>query len=116
MTMQSERRSRRSENPAEAMRFYLQSVAERFSAGAVVVADEHGFLISGTGAPQEMLKELAALSSLGKLKPREMEVEQGRFCAQQLSIDSDTIFVGTMGGNPVPEQEVSNAVTRILLF
>lgn len=116
MTNQRERRVRRSDNPAEAMNYYLQSVAHRSAADAVVVADSHGFLISGAGASKESLTELAALSSLGKLQPREMDLEQERFSAQQLATEGEALYVGTKGDSPVPEAEVSNAVTRILLF
>ncbi len=115
MTNRPERRTQRSSNPAEAMRLYLESVAQQADAQAVVVADADGLLISGTGAARESLRDLAATCLLNEAEVHELDPDPASFAGQRLTIEGEPFYLGVRGGQTAPGPEVAFAMARILL-
>lgn len=114
MTSRSERRSSRSENPAEALGLFLSSIARRTEAEAVVVADARGHLVAGTGAPRETLRDLAATCCLSREELQALDTHPARFFGQPFTLEGETYVLGARGGHPASASEVAGTVARIL--
>jgi hypothetical protein len=61
--IQHERRSRRSDQCGTALRFQLESVQQRGSMEAIVLADKYGLLVAYAGE-EDLCQELAALAPI----------------------------------------------------
>jgi hypothetical protein len=50
----SERRTKRSSDPVEALQYLVEAVADRSHAPAVVLVDDTGHIVAGMGGPKEV--------------------------------------------------------------
>lgn len=97
-----DRRMNRSDNRAEALELYLSSLAGRFGAHSVAVADNDGLLVSGFGVDLERL----AASTVAPIAANDGVCE--------LHASNTTLRVAAVGGAPLPSDEVNAAIVRIL--
>lgn len=120
-----ERRTHRSEDPAEAAHLYLQALADRHRLEAITLANEDGLLIAATSGPRSAteLEWIAALGSVCALPGRRgpslgslvERVTSGKMLqSAELVLRGERLYVTVVGG-PMPRLgEVSAAVERIL--
>ncbi len=119
--MSMERRRNRSEIMHEALGLYLQAAAERAGVKAIVVANEDGFLIAGSGSGfnHEWLAALASVCAeaeerKGSLKTLVEDVTGGeRFFSSTLNVLGRTLYLSSVGTN-VSGEMVEPALSRIL--
>lgn len=100
-----ERRQTRSDIPGEALQLYLTHLASKYGAEAVVVADDAGLVVCGSGDAD--LDVLAANTVAPLLPANDTAVHE-------LCYADVTLRLSTLKGAPVPAAEVSPAIARIL--
>jgi hypothetical protein len=71
----SERREKRSTDSAEALQFLVEKVADRSGAPALVLVDDGGRIVAGTGMPDEVLGLARVARDVGHRQATVQEVE-----------------------------------------
>ena len=118
--MHTERRKNRSDVRDEAARLYLGGVAARNGMRAVAVADTRGLLVVGAGEP-DVLERLAAAGAAepaddGPWSDMVREISRGSiFSSSPLQIGGMPFCLAVLGGTGVPDAEIGDALSRILL-
>src|SRR5688572_1675002 len=108
--MQQERRNRRSNQLGEALGLYLEAARARARADAVVLADDTGLVISGTGRSD--VNELLAV--VGSRPGLRLELVRGTVHSTPLEVGGSTVHLASLGGAPIPPTEAASAIGRIL--
>lgn len=104
-----ERRRRRSDNPAEAVRLYLDSLLQQEDLEAVALSTEDGLLIAGAGK-----LDLEWMGALAPVSRRAFfEWDRKTMHVQRFSIDGMPVFL-TSAGRQVPTGACAQHLTRIL--
>ena len=100
-----ERRHQRSEIPGKALEIYLSHLANRSGARSVVIADDRGLLVGGSGDTD---LDLLAVNTIAPVLPSaDAKVHELRYAGTTLRLSS-------LGGMPLSSHEVGTAVGRIL--
>src|SRR5687768_5381797 len=109
-----ERRVRRSTQRFEASELYLEAARARAKAKAVVLASDDGLVVSGAGA-REAHEVLAAVAPNAHSELAQSFGCTGAVHASRLELDGSTFFLASLGGSPIPPDEASAALSRILM-
>lgn len=118
----SERRMNRSEIPQVALGLYLEAVAARNSLKAVVLANEDGLLVAGSGGGYN-LDWLAALgpvcaggSVTGSIESLVENVTGGEdLFASAVDIGGYTLYLTSVGARVGRQKEAAETLRRILV-
>jgi len=102
--MMNERRVRRSERMFAAVQLYLESLSERHTCRAVVLASDEGLPVAGTGSEEEITDVSAYATN------RELADGRGIQCFS-IQHGDDRFFVGALG--VIPELECRAGLARI---
>jgi len=114
----SERRTRRSEHPAQAVHFYLRSVAERDAHLAVALADSCGHRIAGLGdeiLTREMAHAAPHALSNGELLPPDLRCDDD-LRVWSVVLGESAYYVAAMGGRMERPDALEATLDRLLTF
>jgi hypothetical protein len=108
-----ERRVRRSTEPEQALKLYLEAVKSRAQADTVVFADAAGLVVSGTGSAEQ--NEILAICGPTPSATQEIAgVLSGDIRAAEVRVDGSRYYLASLNGAPISAEETASAVARIL--
>jgi hypothetical protein len=125
----SDRRTRRSTRPGEAIRLFLHAVLGRQGLGAIVLANEDGLMIASAASAACQALDLDWIGALGSVCA--LGTPMGRrtaslgslveratgglpLDARQLSLRGERLYLTVVGGRLPPGTELPDAIERIL--
>jgi hypothetical protein len=104
-----ERRTRRSTNPGEAVRYYLDALCEKEQLEAVALSTGEGLLIAGAGR-----LDFEWMAAVGPTSKRAFfKWEDRTLHVQQFDVDGSAVFL-TSAGRHVPGATCARTINRIL--
>src|SRR5687768_12347277 len=98
--MQTERRTRRSDDSTQALQFLVEALASRSEVDAVALVDESATLVAGTGFRDKlaMLTELAEpMASGGASEAIEAATTGTEYFARKITLDGKVYFLAAIG-------------------
>jgi hypothetical protein len=125
----SDRRTRRSTSPAEAIRLFFQAILGRQSLGAIVLANEDGLMIASAASTTchaldlDWIGALGSVCALGTPSSRRgaslgqlVERATGGLPleARELSLRGERLYVTVVGGRLPRGSELADGIERIL--
>ncbi len=112
-----DRRRRRSDEPSQAIHFFLRSVAERGGHTAVALADPTGYRVAGAGS-EDVTRRLAAAAPLAFSNPDLLPNQlrgSGGIDVWSVVLGETAYYVATAGGNRPTPRNLRAALGRLLL-
>lgn len=118
MPHMDDRRYKRSTDRTEALQFLVESVADRSGVRALVLLDDAGRLLAGTGMPEEVvgLQRTARDVAWGRANPTQIDREtRGRdVTARSIATPGGMLYFAALGETMRGLGDATQAVRRIL--
>jgi hypothetical protein len=118
--MRTERRQRRSDDPAQAIRFYLNALAQRRAHAGLALADADGLLIAGSEGSVDPEAMAAVAPLLADAAPAEQDgllslVTRGApLNVWGVELEGQDCFLAAVGGTVGAPLEAGADLSRIL--
>ena len=117
MATMMERRTKRSTDRNEALQYLVESMADRTGAPALVLVDDAGHIVAGTGAPMEVasLARTARDVAWGRASPADIEAatERHDVTARTVATREGLVYVAAFGNGMPGVGAAVRAVQRI---
>ena len=113
-----ERRQRRSDRTAEALRLLLETVLDRSAISSIAVVDGRGLVVAGTGPERELLVlgAVAAPAASGAFDAACESLTRGTDVVScPLVVDGRTMYLAALGERVSRMPEAARSAARILL-
>jgi len=113
-TMQ-ERRTKRSETREEALQYLVEAVADRSEVDAVVLVDDTGHIVAGTGMPIDVrdLARVARPIARGDRGAIDRLIDGYDVMARGVSVGETTLYFAALGTRVRKMTDAARAVERI---
>jgi hypothetical protein len=111
-----ERRTKRSETREEALQYLVEAVADRSEVDAVVLVDDAGHIVAGTGMPIEVrdLARVARPIARGEIGAIDRLAEGSDVMARGVRVGETTLYFAALGTRVRKMTDAARAVERIL--
>jgi hypothetical protein len=114
----TERRSKRSSDPVEALQFLVEAVADRSHAPALVLVDDAGHIVAGMGTPKEVvgLARAARDVAWGRSSAAALDhTTAGKdVTARSIATRDGMLYVAALGDRMTAVGDAIRAVQRIV--
>jgi hypothetical protein len=110
-----ERRTKRSESRDEALQYLVEAVADRSDVEAVVLVDDAGRIVAGTGMPIEVrdLARIARPVARGDRDVLSRVAEGSDVLARSVDIGDATLYLAALGTHVRKMTDAARAIARI---
>jgi hypothetical protein len=113
-----DRRTKRSASPDEALQFLVESVADRSAARALVLTDDAGRIVAGTGMPDDVvgLARAARDVAWGRASASDVDAFTGGsdVTARPVATRDGMLYFAALGDRMAGVGDAVRAVRRIL--